>query len=400
MSDNLKLMINLIKDLLATTPVVLSSGDEISNFCEQNKFHKMQGGVDVSFFLKLLQRINSGTLYFVTDRLFVNYVFILIENIPVCIGPFCTHIFTEYDFITLGKQQGFSSLNSKEFLAYRSQFPIISYEELLKNLFSILKNISNESLFERVEEIDFTKKTYEMMDVQNEYENVDDYYNIIQNRYTIEQRFMKNIQKGNYYSAIIDFRNMKRNVAFLKQIGTMLNNEKVGAAIVRTLIRISALKAGLPASTIDYLSSKNTRRVQKALTVERIFEVQEEMIREFCQEIHKHQDKKYSNFTLSVKYYIDHQFIREDLTIGKIAEELNVSTNYLITKFRKEMDMTPLNYLRKVRMENASSLLISTEYSIQKISIMVGIMDANYFVKLFKKEYGEIPSEFRKYHKL
>ena len=140
----------------------------------------------------------------------------------MCIGPFCTHIFTEYDFITLGKQQGFSSLNSKEFLAYRSQFPIISYEELLKNLFSILKNISNESLFERVEEIDFTKKTYEMMDVQNEYENVDDYYNIIQNRYTIEQRFMKNIQKGNYYSAIIDFRNMKRNVAFLKQIGTCL----------------------------------------------------------------------------------------------------------------------------------------------------------------------------------
>lgn len=64
------------------------------------------------------------------------------------------------------------------------------------------------------------------------------------------------------------------------------------------------------------------------------------------------------------------------------------------------MNMTPLNYLRKVRMENASSLLLSTEYSIQEISVMVGIMDANYFVKLFKKEYGETPSEFRKYHKL
>ena len=51
-------------------------------------------------------------------------------------------------------------------------------------------------------------------------------------------------------------------------------------------------------------------------------------------------------------------------------------------------------------MENASSLLLSTEYSIQEISVMVGIMDANYFVKLFKKEYGETPSEFRKYHKL
>lgn len=62
-----------------------------------------------------------------------------------------------------------------------------------------------------------------------------------------------------------------------------------------------------------------------------------------------------------------------------------MSSNYLITQFRKEMNMTPLNYLRKVRMENASSLLLSTEYSIQEISVMVGIMDANYFVKLFKK---------------
>lgn len=397
---NLKLALNLIEDLLAVTPIVLNSMNEINNFCEQNRFHNMQGFLEVPAFSKLLQKLNSRTLYFVTDRLFVNYVLILIENIPICIGPFCTRVFTEYDFITLGKQQGFADLDSKEFLAYRSQFPVISYKEMLKIIFSVLKNTSVESIFEHVEEIDFTKKSYELVDVQNESESSNDYYHIIQKRYTIEQRFMKNIQNGNYYSAIIDFRNMKRNVAFLKQIGTTISNERVGAAIVRTLIRVSALKAGLPATTIDYLSSKNTRRVQNALTVERIFEVQEEMIREFCQAIHKHQDKKYSNVTLSVKYYIDHQFIQEDLKICKIAEELNVSSNYLITQFRKEMNMTPLNYLRKVRMENASSLLLSTEYSIQEISVMVGIMDANYFVKLFKKEYGETPSEFRKYHKL
>ena len=60
---NLKLALNLIEDLLAVTPIVLNSMNEINNFCEQNRFHNMQGFLEVPAFSKLLQKLNSRTLY-------------------------------------------------------------------------------------------------------------------------------------------------------------------------------------------------------------------------------------------------------------------------------------------------------------------------------------------------
>ena len=49
----------------------------------------------------------------------------------------------------------------------------------------------------------------------------------------------------------------------------------------------------------------------------------------------------------------------------------------------------------KIRMQTASRLLRFAHYSIHEISDQVGITDANYFVKCFRREYGITPSDFR-----
>ena len=81
--------------------------------------------------------------------------------------------------------------------------------------------------------------------------------------------------------------------------------------------------------------------------------------------------------------------------MGKTADHLGISIAHYIRTFKKETGMTPNAYLMKVRVKKAPKLLGSTHYTIQEISTKVGIPDANYFVKCFRKMYGITPSQYR-----
>ena len=53
-------------------------------------------------------------------------------------------------------------------------------------------------------------------------------------------------------------------------------------------------------------------------------------------------------------------------------------------------------YLHQIRIKKAAYELANTKKSIQDIAALVGILDSNYFVKYFKKEYEMTPSAYRK----
>ena len=98
-------------------------------------------------------------------------------------------------------------------------------------------------------------------------------------------------------------------------------------------------------------------------------------------------------------YYMEHEF-DENITVSKLAKEFHITPNYLTNLFHKQTGLSPTEYLRQVRTKHACQLLVTTNMSIQKISEKVGIVDSNYFVKLFKKDFNLTPSQYRKVNKL
>lgn len=60
------------------------------------------------------------------------------------------------------------------------------------------------------------------------------------------------------------------------------------------------------------------------------------------------------------------------------------------------MGFTPMQYILSIRISSAQSLLETTEYNIAEIAAIVGYDDPLYFSRLFKKQIGVSPSEFRK----
>lgn len=81
--------------------------------------------------------------------------------------------------------------------------------------------------------------------------------------------------------------------------------------------------------------------------------------------------KRRSSVVITAVNYIE-QHYAEELTLGKIAEEIYVSPPYLSNIFKEKMDINLMSYIHKVRVEKAKKLLLESSLSIQKVAELVG----------------------------
>ena len=84
------------------------------------------------------------------------------------------------------------------------------------------------------------------------------------------------------------------------------------------------------------------------------------------------------------------------ISIEDYAESLHISTNWFIHNFKQYAGMSPAQYILSLRMVNAQSLLERTTYNIKEISEIVGYENPLYFSRVFKKEIGKSPAQYRK----
>ncbi|HYE81511.1 MAG TPA: response regulator [Clostridia bacterium] len=86
---------------------------------------------------------------------------------------------------------------------------------------------------------------------------------------------------------------------------------------------------------------------------------------------------------------------KESITLNEVAEHTYVSIYYLSRMFTKELGKNYVDYLNEVRIEKAKEYLRDSCYKTYEIAELVGIKDAHYFSKLFKKYTGVTPSEYK-----
>jgi len=97
----------------------------------------------------------------------------------------------------------------------------------------------------------------------------------------------------------------------------------------------------------------------------------------------------------TVKKYIS-LHLDESLTLIAIADHFHYNPSYLGRLIKKNIGSSFSNYVLKLRVLKAESLLINTTKPIKQISLEVGFRDPEHFTKRFKKIVGVTPSSFRK----
>lgn len=87
---------------------------------------------------------------------------------------------------------------------------------------------------------------------------------------------------------------------------------------------------------------------------------------------------------------------RDDITVKSVADYCGLSIDHLTRVFTYEKGITPTDYIRHRRIKYAKKLLETTDLPIIEIALGCGFQSLSTFNRVFKSEYGEAPSLYRK----
>jgi len=96
--------------------------------------------------------------------------------------------------------------------------------------------------------------------------------------------------------------------------------------------------------------------------------------------------------------FMDEHFM-SNIGIGQIAEQLNITPNYLSTLFHRKTGINFMSYLKKIRMLKAKELLTDPNIQVHQVAQQVGYFSTRHFARLFTEHYGCLPSEYRDRYK-
>lgn len=88
--------------------------------------------------------------------------------------------------------------------------------------------------------------------------------------------------------------------------------------------------------------------------------------------------------------------IAENITVKELANICHLTTDHFTKLFKVEIGDSPKNYIRKIKINHAKSMMASTDKTINQISKEIGMVDPFYFSRSFKQITGISPSEYKK----
>lgn len=93
--------------------------------------------------------------------------------------------------------------------------------------------------------------------------------------------------------------------------------------------------------------------------------------------------------------YLSSHIGNSELKIEELADAVNLSRSVFYSKLKAKVGMTPVEFLKHIRIQKAEELIVRSNESFSQIAYSVGFTDPKYFTKCFKKATGMTPSDYR-----
>ncbi|MCL1934015.1 MAG: response regulator [Candidatus Azobacteroides sp.] len=104
-------------------------------------------------------------------------------------------------------------------------------------------------------------------------------------------------------------------------------------------------------------------------------------------------DEEFANRVISE---IQNNITDINFGVERMAENLGMSRSNLLRKIKRLFNLSPVDFIRLIRLKKAAELIRESKFRIGDICYMVGINSPSYFAKLFLKQFGITPKEFEK----
>lgn len=218
---------------------------------------------------------------------------------------------------------------------------------------------------------------------------------MLEQRYESENRILDAVARGDEEAAIEAMHQHSRFTYGGRFEGT-LYQQKNKMIVLNTLLRKAIEPSKVHPYYIDAISSKYSRIIEEANEVPN--EMMWQMTRDYCAYVRRYSLKEYSPAVQKVVNYVNLN-VAEPLTLKSLAAMCFISPSYLSALFKQETGSTLIDYINTQRVNRAAQLLVQNNHTIAAVAEEVGILDVNYFTKIFKKTLGVTPTRYRREHK-
>lgn len=110
---------------------------------------------------------------------------------------------------------------------------------------------------------------------------------------------------------------------------------------------------------------------------------------------HSNTPKSKDVFVVNVSTIIEAHISDFNFTVEQLARELHLSHSQFSRKLEALTGLTPNRFMRNIRLKKARELLQNPELSITAVAYDCGFNDPGYFTRVFKKEFGKTPGQWR-----
>lgn len=329
------------------------------------------------------------TIYYFVDEIYCHYTLFLLpggsENELMIIGPYQDKTEKAASVVLLKKYM----------LAHRHQNWLLEFCETISlvqdlGMIETLLRAFAESIWgyenvveKRLEGISLDSYEIELVPYKKEIKEEMDFYG--------ESLLMKAVSNGQTAVAKIIFSNL-RLYSFRGETEPLENLKRYSNNI--NLLFFESVK-GMDLNKSEHLYTNIKQRIDNLVRSDDIFALWSEMIEKYCAIVNGHKAREYSP-TIQRVIISANNDISAELKLNSIAEQLNMNASYLSNLFHKETGVTITSYVNGKKMEYAAFLLLNTEWNVSAIAQECGILDENYFARIFKKQYQMSPSQYRK----
>jgi len=350
-----------------------------------------------------LSGLAPDTLYRTKDALGCSYKLLLMNRgeretgVLLIIGPYRQEPPSDEQLLEISERLGLTPARHHELKLYLSSVPTLAEDSPLMGAIAVL--------CERV----FGTRDYEVVFTQEEAirpdvpltktlsdVSVDDAMvsmREMEERYAFENKIIRSVELG------LTGESAKLASAFNSKLFDVrtsdpIRNAKNYCIIMNTLLRKAAERGGVHPIYLDRMSSSFAVKIEECELPQDCTDLMSQMYRDYTRLVKKHSFRSYSPVVRRVILAVESDLSRE-LSTATLSDSQGISAGYLSAVFKRETGVTLTEFIRMRRMEYAQYLLDSTSLQIQTVALHCGILDLQYFSKLFKRHTGMTPSEYR-----
>lgn len=213
--------------------------------------------------------------------------------------------------------------------------------------------------------------------------------------YKGEQEMLRMVREGD-----LNYQSHMNKMSITGHLGKLSNGDplrqmKNAVLVCITLFSRAAIEGGLTPEVSYTLTDHYFQSVEACTAITDLVEIAHTMQDDFIQRVHRCRTSSLSQPVRACCEYIS-LHLEDRLSLSMLARQTGYTENYLSKKFKQETSLTPNEYIRGQRLEQAAFLLRTTQDDVQNISERLQFCSQSYFADHFRRYFGVTPTEYRK----